>query len=319
MSDNPSQSNQLQTLNAGKDEFEVLQRQCRTACISGLLPDEYRKGNADQQLAKAVVVALKGRELGIPMMQAFSQIHVIKGKPAISAELMLALIYRAHPEAKIDFLELSNEVCELEARRPGGKPCKFKFTIEDAKKAELLGNNTWQKYPRAMLRSRAVTEMARTIFPDAIMGCSYTPEELGAEVNDEGEVIQTEQQPTSEPKMKDVGPTPPPDLKTVDGGKNPELTPAQIKRMFTIANKSGWKNDQIKSAMKGLVNKDSTKDINRQEYDFLCTFFNDNKPDQTQDEGSPFDKIPDETPPDDYDFMNGPEPDWDDPQIGNYQ
>ena len=169
------------SLNASTDEFDSLQRQCKLAVTSGLLPDEYNKGGANQQLAKAVVVALKGRELGIPMMQAFGQIHVIKGKPTISAELMLALIYRAHPEAKIDFIKYDNHICSIEAARPNGKSTVFEFSMEDAEKAGLLRNDTWKKYPRAMLRSRCISEMGRTMFPDALMGCSYTPDELGGE------------------------------------------------------------------------------------------------------------------------------------------
>lgn len=168
-------------LNPDKNEFETMQRQCRTAVVSGLLPAEYTKGSEQQRLAKALVVAMKGRELGIPMMQAFSSIHVIKGKPAMSAELMLALIYRTHPAAIVNFTKLNDQECCISAQRPRGTFTDFKFTIDDARSAGLLSNDVWRKYPRAMLRSRCITEMARTLFPDAILGVSYTPEELGAD------------------------------------------------------------------------------------------------------------------------------------------
>jgi hypothetical protein len=160
------------------------------AIASGFLPQAYSQGTRDQCIAKAVIVAIKGRELGIPMMQAFSDINVINGRPTISASLMLALIYKAHPKAEIEFKKYTDEICEIHVRRPNEKNFQiFKFDLKDAETAGLLGPKTspsspWVKYPRAMLRSRVVSEMARSKFPDALMGCLYTPEELGGEVID---------------------------------------------------------------------------------------------------------------------------------------
>lgn len=139
---------------------------------------------------KAMAIMLKGRELQVPPMQAFSQIHVINGNPGAGAELMMALIYRECATAQIEYIKMNNEEVSLRARRDKSQKWQdFSFTMEDAEKAGLLGKDSWRKYPRAMLRSRTVSEMARSVFPDCIMGCSYTPEELGAEVNEEGEVL----------------------------------------------------------------------------------------------------------------------------------
>lgn len=46
-----------------------------------------------------------------------------------------------------------------------------------AKRAGLLKNDTWAKYPRQMLRSRVVSEGVRTVFPSATGGL-YVPEEV---------------------------------------------------------------------------------------------------------------------------------------------
>lgn len=40
-----------------------------------------------------------------------------------------------------------------------------------------------------MLWARCITIIGRTVFPDCLSGISYTPEELGAEVNEDGEII----------------------------------------------------------------------------------------------------------------------------------
>lgn len=138
---------------------------------------------------KAMAIALKGLELGIPMMQSFSQIYILDGKTASLTELQNYLIRKNCPQAVIDLVERTNEVCKISTTRPGQKPAEFVFTIEDAKKAELMANPSWRKYPRNMLFARCFSEMARTVYPDCIAGISYTPEELGREVNADGEVI----------------------------------------------------------------------------------------------------------------------------------
>ena len=154
------------------DEWVLLQRQCEAFIRSGFLPPHIKN------VQQAVTIAVKGRELGIPPMQAFSSITVISGKPALSAELMLALIYQRVPGAQVHFVETTDIVAKVEATRPGGKGQTFSFTIEDAKQAGLVKpNSPWIKYPAAMLRARVISAMARAVFPDAIMGC-YTPEEL---------------------------------------------------------------------------------------------------------------------------------------------
>lgn len=55
------------------EEWQSIKQQAQMAVKSNLLP------NTINTPEKAVVVALKGRELGIPMMQAFSQINIISG------------------------------------------------------------------------------------------------------------------------------------------------------------------------------------------------------------------------------------------------
>ena len=173
-----------QTLFPSKVEWEMLKEQATMAVKSGLLP------RAVDTVEKAIVIALKGREVGIPPMQAFSHIHVVDGKPGFSAELMLALIYKNCPGSVANYIESDEKRCVVEATRPGHKATRFSFTIEEARQAGLLNKNNWKGYPAAMLRARAVSAMARAIFPDAIMGCSHTPEELGAETDEDGQVIE---------------------------------------------------------------------------------------------------------------------------------
>lgn len=154
------------------------------AIKSGLLPTSIKLPE------QAMIIMLKGRELGIPPMQAFSSIAVVNGKPTMSAELMLSKIYQAVPGAIVDYVSTNEIECVINAKRPGGKVARFSFSLEDAKRAGLLNKGTWAAYPAAMLRARCISAMARAMFPDALSGVVYTAEELGAEVDADGHVIE---------------------------------------------------------------------------------------------------------------------------------
>lgn len=145
-------------------EWEMIKEQATIFVKTGFLPAAVKTPE------QAIAIAIKGREIGVPMMQAFSHISVINGKPSISAELMLALIYKNCRGAVVEYLQSSNDLCVVEARRPGGKKQRFTFSIDDAKRAGLAAKENWVKYPAAMLRARAVSAAAHAVFPDAIMG-----------------------------------------------------------------------------------------------------------------------------------------------------
>ena len=163
--------------------FLAMKEQVDILVKSGFLPSSIKTPE------QALAIAIKGIEVGLPMMQSFAQINIIGGKPTIGAEGMQFLIRKNCPAAKIDIVERTSERCLLRAERPGSAAAEFEFTMEDAKKALLLANPSWQKFPRNMLFARAVSDMARSMFPDCIGGISYTPEELGAVVDVEGQVI----------------------------------------------------------------------------------------------------------------------------------
>lgn len=168
------------------DMWKVMTHQATVLVKSGFLPKDINTPE------KAVAIMMKGYELGIPPMQAFAHINIINGKLAISAELMLSLIYKHCPGATIDFIKLELDVCIIEASRPKGRKTLFKFDKEDAKLAGLLNKNNWKTFPRAMYRSRCISEMARTLFADSIMGCGYTPEELdpSIDIDDSGQIVE---------------------------------------------------------------------------------------------------------------------------------
>jgi hypothetical protein len=143
---------------------------------SGLLPAAIK---TPQQ---ALTIMQMGRELGIPATYALRNIHVINGKPVAAAELLMSLVRRSYGQSAIRVADASSESCTVEYREQGWDGVSsLTFTIEDAKRAKLDSKDVWKAYPRAMLRSRAVSEVVRTAFPECIANL-YTPEEMGADV-----------------------------------------------------------------------------------------------------------------------------------------
>ena len=53
----------------------------------------------------AAVIILKGRELGMPMMESFSLINVIQGKPTIAPQGMIALARRT---GKLEYVKVEH-------------------------------------------------------------------------------------------------------------------------------------------------------------------------------------------------------------------
>lgn len=140
--------------------------------MSGLFGDNSTKG-----IAELVVKIQFGSSIGLDAMSSANGIHVIKGKPAMGAGLLGALLKRS---GKYNFrvLEHTDEICVIEFYE-NGEPCgRSSFSIEEAKTAGLLSKDMWSKYRKAMLYSRAMTQGVRWYAPDVTLGSIYSPEEL---------------------------------------------------------------------------------------------------------------------------------------------
>jgi hypothetical protein len=149
--------------------FEQMERMAQTVAKSRLFGME----TPDQALA---LMALAQAE-GIHPMTAVRDYHIIKGRPSLKSDTMLARFQQAGGIVK--WLCLTDLKCEAEFSHPvhSPHPVKIDWTIERAKKAGLAGKEVWIGYARAMLRSRTISEGVRTTLPGVIQGI-YTPEEL---------------------------------------------------------------------------------------------------------------------------------------------
>ena len=119
--------------------------------------------------AAIAAAILYGRELGLEPMTSLRSINVIKGKPALSAEAMRAMVLAAGHH--IAFEEMTASRCVIVGRRKGTEETtRVTFTMDDARKMGVGGGQQYSKMPRQMLAARATAELCRLIFADAIGG-----------------------------------------------------------------------------------------------------------------------------------------------------
>jgi len=146
--------------------------------------------NDTKDAAQAVVKILAGRELGFGPIASMTGVHIIQGKVAVGAALMGASV-KADPRYDYRVITLTDERAEIAFYEHGKEIGRSVFTMDDAKAAALTGKDNWRKFARNMLFARAMSNGVRWYCPDAFGGNpTYTPEELGAEVDDEGNVIE---------------------------------------------------------------------------------------------------------------------------------
>jgi hypothetical protein len=182
--------------------------------------------------AQAVVKVLAGREMGFGPIASMTGVHIVQGKPTIGANLLGAAI-KGSGRYNYRVVELTNDRAEIAFYEGSEEIGRSEFTMDDAKVAGLANKGgSWKMYPRNMLFSRAMSNGARWYCPDVFSGVTpYTPEEMGAEVDEEGDVIDVTPTPVKpEPEPVSDGDEPPPDFLDVQmpKGKHAGKTMAQV-------------------------------------------------------------------------------------------
>ena len=160
--------------------------------------------------ASILTTMLAARSLDIPMWASFQEIIVQKGKVSMTSHLMQALVAREGYMIVPIEEECNEQGAKVRVYRPGiGKDrcghADVKFDLNDAIRAQLLTKNSstgkliarsskgeplpWEKYTPDMMLWRSVSRAARTYFADVLMGMNYTPEEIGATVDEDGRPV----------------------------------------------------------------------------------------------------------------------------------
>lgn len=161
------------------NDLQTRMNYAEALAVSNLLPKQYQRQPANVLLAIEL-----GNALGIPPIQAINGIHVVEGKPTASADLIASLVRRAGHKLRVTETETKDGPAVTASLIRADDP-DFTFSVTwdmgKARAAGLAGKGVWKQYPGQMLRSRAITEVARQGASDALYGVIYTAEELGAE------------------------------------------------------------------------------------------------------------------------------------------
>jgi 5'-3' exonuclease len=125
-----------------------------------------------------LAIMLRGRSLGIDSVSSLSTFYVVKGRPTMSADLMVGLVLRSGKCEYFEPVESDETHATWATKRVGSnREQVHTYTIEHAQDANIAHLDQWKKRPEIMLNHRCSAELARKIYPDVVCGL-YTPDEI---------------------------------------------------------------------------------------------------------------------------------------------
>lgn len=206
---------------------------------SGLAPSSLKTPEA------ALFVILAGRDLGLSPTQALRSVNVIQGKVEVAADMQLALFKRAGGRAV--WIVLTDAKATLDLMHPNGDKHTESFSMEDAKRAGLAGDN-WRKYPKAMLRSRCITAGMKSAGFDVLAGV-YAPGEIGGPEPSLDPPNAASEAP-AKPQEAIQAPAPVEDAVVVDEATGEDVSPLALAKGFAMpfGKKKGTEIDVLESA-----------------------------------------------------------------------
>ncbi|MCQ4148609.1 hypothetical protein [Rhodococcus qingshengii] len=154
----------------------------KALAATAMVPETYQQypdGKKENPAAadNATAAILYGAELGFSAVQSLQNIFIVRGKPAIYSRAMVAQVIAAGHRAWE--VEATPESVTWKGRRADtGDEVTSTWTIERAKAAGFLTNKLYTSLPIEMLRAKCQAEVARTGFPDVLLGMSHSVEDL---------------------------------------------------------------------------------------------------------------------------------------------
>lgn len=174
--------------------FEEAMKFCELMAGSDLVPAGY-KGKP----GNIMVACQMGHELGMTPMRALRSIAVVNGRATLWGDDMLAMVLASPVCELVDESESTEKVGICKVKRKGSPEHVSIFTLEDAKRAGLLGKQgPWTQHTGRMLKLRARGFALRDKFADVLAGLVTTEEAM--------DLPSTEDKPqdvTLKPTLKD--------------------------------------------------------------------------------------------------------------------
>lgn len=206
--------------------------------------------------AEALSIMLIAQAEGRSPALAARDYHVIQGRPALKADAMLARFQQEG--GVVEWVEYTDQKVSGRFSHPKSapKPILIEWTLDMAKRIGLASRDNWRNYPRAMLRSRVVSEGVRTVYPGIAVGI-YTVEEV-----------------TDMAKEKDITPT---------AGAGDMLTEEQRVKMSDLADRvREW---LLSGSLTDAFLEIENANLDDAEYIFLWTHFDSKTRRQLKEEG----------------------------------
>lgn len=218
----PATGRQMQIGTPDATEFSTLVAMANALAQSGMpLPSGCRTAQAI--LGKFLV----GREYGIPPMVSLHKIHWIEGQATLPPAMTVAII-RRDGFGNIETVSVDDQKATVRVTRadwPVDRSELVTYTMDDAKKAQLSEKKNWKKWPQEMLLQRAQSRAESRYFQDALFGRVYSPDELGRDTNEAGEIIDVEfVTPAAPVTPPGVVVAPPAEAPTQDSATQPPAT-----------------------------------------------------------------------------------------------
>ncbi len=157
--------------------FEQVVAMGNVLVATGFLPEHIKNGG------QAAAIIMTGNELGMQPMRALRSLAMVKGKVTEYADSQLARFKADGGRAQ--WKKLDEKIAVLWLKHPNGDEHEETFTLADAERAGLTKASRsgepsmFSKFPKAMLRSRAITAALKSIGWEGGVGTS-DPDEARA-------------------------------------------------------------------------------------------------------------------------------------------
>lgn len=149
--------------------FQELMQLCAVMSKSAIVPKDL-VGKPEN----CAIAIMFGMELGLSVSQSVSSIMIINGRPSLWGDAVLALVIDSGLCELLDEdtpdKALAQGFGQIKVKRVGGLVKTYKFSMEDAKRANLHTKDPWKNYPGRMLQMRARSWALRDNFPDVLKG-----------------------------------------------------------------------------------------------------------------------------------------------------
>lgn len=219
--------NELVRSESPANDLEAQMKYSSALAASSIIPRDFQNSPAN------VLVAIGyAQALGEHPIAALTDVYIVKGRPSMSATMMHRRAIEAGHRVRVT-ASPTEAVASVWRKDDPDYEHTVTWTLDRAKSSGVAGTDTWKKFPSAMLRSRAISEVCRLACPEVLGAVKYTPDEIG------GAFADTPEQ----------GPADAPQATTKVSRKKPEPEPVDAEIVPEPATTQGQ--DELREAIAG--------------------------------------------------------------------